>query len=86
MANSPEDRDLAFGVIDEAGFEDLLLVEDFDGDMLVCGEVASVVDLSEGTMAEELAELVFVEEDGLRFGSFKAACNGSVWDFGCCRH
>ena len=68
VADAAEDGDLALDVGDEAALEDLLLVDDFDGDALVCLDVAGEVDLGEGPVAEELAHLVAAEDEGLRGG------------------
>lgn len=65
VSDTAEDGDLALDVCDEPRFEDLLLVDDLDGGGLVGLEVASVVDLREGSVAQELADLVTAQEEGL---------------------
>lgn len=65
VPDAAEDGDLALDVGDEPALEDLLLVDDLDGDVLPGLDVAGVVDLGEGAVAEELADLVPAEEQAL---------------------
>ncbi|MED6205432.1 hypothetical protein PIB30_017660 [Stylosanthes scabra] len=62
--NAAEDGDLVFGGHDS---EDLLLVDGLDGYAVTGVDVASVVDLVEGSMAKELSNLksAFVVDCGM---------------------
>lgn len=63
VAHAAEDGDLALDVWDEAVAEGLLLVEHLDGDGLAGVGVAGEVDLGEGAVAEEPAQLVAAEQE-----------------------
>ncbi|KAF5474539.1 hypothetical protein F2P56_006430 [Juglans regia] len=67
VADAAEDGDLSLDVGDEATLEDLLLVDNLDGDALVGLDVAGMIDLGKGTMAKELTDLKAAEEQGLSF-------------------
>ena len=68
MAHAAEDGDLALDVRDEAVAEGLLLVEHLDGDGLAGVGVAGVVDLGEGAVAEQAAQLVAAEQEAPALG------------------
>lgn len=62
---------------DEVGFEDFLLVEDFNGEALVGGRVAGKVDFGESAVAEEFAEFVAPEEEvGVGGGGGRGGASG----------
>lgn len=84
VADAAEDGDLALDVGDESALEDLLLVDDLDGDALIGLDVACMVDLGEGTVTQKLADLEAAEEKGLRF----LLCGGGGGEFmvGVVRH
>ncbi|RYR16813.1 hypothetical protein Ahy_B03g061697 [Arachis hypogaea] len=63
VADAAEDGDLALDVGDEAALEDLLLVDDLDGDALTGLDVARVVHLREGSVAQELSYLEAAQEE-----------------------
>jgi len=68
VAHAAEDGDLALDVRDEAVAEGLLLVEHLDGDGLAGVGVAGVVDLGEGAVAEQAAQLVAAEQEAPALG------------------
>lgn len=63
VADAAEDGDLALDLRDEAVAERLLLVEHLDGDGLPGVGVAGVVDLGEGAVAQDAAELVAPQQE-----------------------
>lgn len=68
VAHAAEDGDLALDVRDEAVAEGLLLVEHLDGDGLAGVGLAGVVDLGEGAVAEQAAQLVAAEQKAHALG------------------
>ncbi|QHN93605.1 uncharacterized protein DS421_17g594100 [Arachis hypogaea] len=52
-----EDEHLTLDVGDDTALEDILLVDDFDGDALTGLDVARVVHLRKGSVAQELSYL-----------------------------
>ena len=63
MADTAEDGDLALDVGHKAALEDLLLVDDLDGDAFSGLDVAGVVNLREGSVAEEFSNLETAEKE-----------------------
>ena len=63
MADTAEDGDLALDVGHEAALEDLLLVDDLDGDAFSGLDVAGVVNLRVGSVAEEFSNLETAEKE-----------------------
>lgn len=74
MANAAEYGDLALDMCDQTAFEDLLLVDDFDGHALVGSDVPGVVDLGECPMPQKLPDLVPPQKQRLVLPVLPFAC------------
>lgn len=78
MAHQFHDRNLAFDLLHETLFLELLFLDDLDGHVLVGDEVSAVVDLGEVPLPEHPAHLVLVEDyvSGVTLGVFVLRIHG----------
>lgn len=78
VSDASEDGDLALDVSDEAALEDLLLINDLDGDPFAGLNIAGMVDLSERAMAEELADLEATQQEAICAELLVGAASGGL--------
>lgn len=76
MGHHFHDGDLALHLLNHTGAEDFLFANDFHGDVTVGAEVTGEVDLGEGAVAEDTAELVAAVKHVTAFGGRRDVLHG----------